>query len=73
MNFTSTCAFRNCSGQNGTLEDDHLEGVVLESTGTHVFYGITRGDWSGTNAGGYDWAALKVDAQGDILWKWQVA
>jgi len=59
--------------QDGTSEDDHLGGAVVGSDGTYVFAGNTRGDWSGTNAGGYDWAAFKVDAQGDILWSWQVS
>ncbi|CAN0565340.1 unnamed protein product, partial [Laminaria digitata] len=58
--------------QNGTSGDDHVGGAVVGSNGTYVFAGSTRGDWSGANAGGYDWAVFKVDDQGDVLWSWQV-
>ena len=58
--------------QNGSSGDDHLGGAVAGANGTYVFAGSTRGDWSGANAGGYDWAVFKVDDQGDILWSWQV-
>ena len=69
----ATCVcFDVVAFQDGTSEDDHLGGAVEGSDVAYVFAGITRGDWSGTNAGGYDWAAFKADAQGDILWSWQV-
>lgn len=39
-----------------------------------VVVGHTRGDWSeaGVHAGAEDFAALKLAANGTLLWKWQV-
>lgn len=58
--------------QKGTAEDEHLHGGVVGSNGTYVFAGHSEGVWNGTNAGGYDFVVFKVDAQGDIIWIWQV-
>lgn len=37
-----------------------------------VMAGYTYGDWNATNAGSRDFAACKLDADGTLLWKWQV-
>lgn len=58
--------------QAGTPEDEHLRGGAVGSDGSTVLVGHSKGDWNGTNAGDYDFVALKVDAQGEIIWKWQV-
>lgn len=34
--------------------------------------GSTLGDWSGTNAGNIDFAAVKLDSDGAEVWRWQV-
>ena len=60
-----------CAVQTGTSVNDHLRAAVVFN-GSYVFAGSTQGDWGGASAGGFDWAAFKVDTQGDILWRWQV-
>lgn len=34
--------------------------------------GRTDGNWNGTNDGYFDAAAVKLDADGKVLWRWQV-
>ena len=35
--------------------------------------GLANGSWGGDYAGGtFDFAAVKLDASGDEVWKWQV-
>ena len=34
--------------------------------------GDTFGNWSGVNEGARDFAAVKLDANGSELWRWQV-
>ena len=37
-----------------------------------VLAGQTDGSWNATSAGVSDWAAMKLDANGAVVWKWQV-
>lgn len=60
------------SHQDGTSEDDILNDVVANSDGSTVLVGSTEGDWNATNAGSRDFAAVKLDEDGTVLWKWQV-
>lgn len=39
--------------------------------GSVVLAGSTSGDWQGNNLGKSDFAAVKLDADGNLLWKWQ--
>lgn len=39
---------------------------------TIIISGYTDGDWEGENAGGYDFAAMKLAGDGTVLWRWQV-
>lgn len=38
-----------------------------------VLAGHTEGEWSTTSAGYFDFAAVKVDADGEEVWRWQVS
>ena len=40
--------------------------------GSVVLAGKTGGSWNATSAGDSDWAAMKLDAEGTVVWKWQV-
>lgn len=60
------------SFQNGTCDNDYIDGAVAGPNGTYVFVGTTRGNWSATNAGDEDWVVFKIDAERNILWRWQV-
>ncbi|CAM9723705.1 unnamed protein product, partial [Ascophyllum nodosum] len=39
--------------------------------GTFVLAGSTQGDWNSVNAGDRNFAALKLDTDGNVMWKWQ--
>lgn len=41
--------------------------------GSVVVVGATLGVWNIANVGGWDLAAFKLDADGSLMWKWQVA
>lgn len=58
--------------QGGTDHDDWVEAAVMEEDGSIILAGYTRGDWYGTHLGNYDFAAVKLDTNGTLLWKWQV-
>ncbi|CBN76450.1 PEGA domain family protein [Ectocarpus siliculosus] len=61
--------------QAGTAETDYLNAVLMGSDGSSVLAGLSFGLWNGTNADTSDAslrpAATKLDADGNILWKWQ--
>ncbi|CAM9534982.1 unnamed protein product [Ectocarpus sp. 12 AP-2014] len=57
--------------QDGTSDEDNLNDAVVNSDGSVVLAGSTEGDWGGTNAGLGDFAAVKLDESGAVLWKWQ--
>lgn len=41
--------------------------------GSIVLAGMAKGVWNGTHVGEYsDFAAVKLDANGNEMWKWQV-
>lgn len=42
--------------------------------GSVVLGGMTKGDWDGVNVGEgtQDMVAVRLDADGNLLWKWQV-
>lgn len=40
--------------------------------GSVVVAGLTHGNWGAANLGSGDFAAFKLDANGTLLWKWQV-
>ena len=44
----------------------------MTDDGSSVLAGSTRGDWNATNMGESDCAACKLNADGKLLWKWQV-
>lgn len=48
--------------------------VMAGEDDSMVLAGSTRGNWSGTNLGGaWDLAAVKLDSEGEELWRWQVS
>ena len=51
---------------------DIWNGLPIDVDGSVVLAGETRGSWNATSAGDLDWAAMKLDAEGTVVWKWQV-
>ncbi|CAN0496185.1 unnamed protein product, partial [Laminaria digitata] len=58
--------------QDGTVDDDSLQGAEVQADGTIVFGGHTAGDWSTANSGERDFAVVKLDSYGNMIWRWQV-
>ena len=47
--------------------------VTIEQSGDGVILaGRTEGGWDGTSAGDIDFCAVKLAADGEELWRWQV-
>ncbi|CAN0472667.1 unnamed protein product, partial [Laminaria digitata] len=60
------------SAQDGTTEDDKVYDVEDALNNTFVLVGNSFGDWDGASAGSADMTAIKLDIDGNLLWKWQV-
>lgn len=58
--------------QDDTGLGDYADGIAMADDGSVVVVGATLGDWSIPNVGGWDMAAFKLDADGALIWKWQV-
>ena len=44
----------------------------MAGDGSVVLAGASSGNWSGLNRGGQDFAAVKIDSDGNEIWRWQV-
>lgn len=51
---------------------DYVYGIAVGDDGSVVVAGGTWGNVCVVNQGGPDMAAFKLDADGTLLWKWQV-
>lgn len=63
--------------QGGTTEGDGLVNDVIYAAaagedGPVVLAGSTNGQWGGPNKGGSDFAAVKLNAEGGEIGRWQV-
>lgn len=58
--------------QNGSGSFDVANAIAMKDDGSVVVAGSTAGDWDIPSIGGRDFAAFSLDANGDLLWKWQV-
>lgn len=47
-------------------------GIALAEDGSMIVVGETDGSWDGANAGGNDFAAFRLDADGEEIWRYQV-
>ena len=58
--------------QDGTSDWDFISIAVATEGGSTVLAGSTYGSWNDTDSGSSDFAAVKLDADGTVEWKWQV-
>lgn len=49
-----------------------MYGVAALNGGSVVLAGYSEGDWDGVSSGGQDFAAVELDSDGTVLWRWQV-
>lgn len=76
VTFTHSCLPRVVvlSSQNSSDDGaDYLYGASAGMNDTVVLAGFTEGDFSAQNLGGADFAAVKLDADGQQLWSWQAS
>ena len=59
--------------KDGTENEDYAESAVIAEDGSILVALETNGDWDGDNVGGDDFAAVKLDANGTEIWRWQVS
>lgn len=59
-------------GQDGTNEFDAISAAVVGNDDSVVLAGYSSGNWSGILVGRADFAAVRLDADGNELWRWQV-
>lgn len=52
---------------------DSFRAVTRLDDASVVLAGATRGNWAMMNAGGDDFAAVKLDGDGLELWRWQAS
>lgn len=64
--------FSTLFGQDGTEEFDSISAAVVGHDASVILAGYSIGNWSGTALGRADFAAVKLDAGGNELWRWQV-
>ncbi|CAM9350312.1 unnamed protein product [Scytosiphon promiscuus] len=58
--------------KNGTSVADQATGVAISpDDGSVVVVGHTFGSFRGVSAGGWDFAAFKLDSEGTLVWTWQ--
>lgn len=58
--------------KDGTIEYDQLDAAAFGADGTVIVGGWTFGDWGGALAGVQDPIAVKLAANGTLLWRYQV-
>lgn len=68
MSFIAKCLFP----QGGTPEFDGSRGIFPQDDESVVLIGNTGGVWSNASSGVVDIAAVKLDVNGQQLWRWQV-
>lgn len=59
--------------QDGTNAIDDINTAVATGGGSTVLAGFTYGSWNSNNSFSSDFAAVKLDAEGTVEWKWQVS
>ena len=59
--------------KNGTENEDYARSAVIAEDGSILVAFRTDGDWDGVNVGRDDFAAVKLDANGTEIWRWQVS
>ena len=58
--------------QDGTTGNDVIYTAIATVDGSAVLAGYTAGLWNGTTNSSDDFAAVKLDSNGTVQWRWQV-
>lgn len=58
--------------KEGSPEKDRMDGAAAVSDGGVVLTGYSSGPWGGiSSSGSTDFAAVKLDAAGNVSWRWK--
>ena len=58
--------------QDGTEENDIIYAAAGADDGSIIIAGYTSFSYEDVNAGSGDFVAVKIDGDGNTVWKWQV-
>lgn len=58
--------------QGGSKANDRVHTVAFTEDGSVILAGSTTGVWGEANRGLGDFAASKLDSEGNLIWTWQV-
>lgn len=58
--------------QEGTEEWDRIYAAAGADDGSVTIAGNTLGSYGAENAGNFDFVAIKIDRDGNTIWRWQV-
>ena len=58
--------------QDGTEEYDYIFAAAGADDGSVIIAGYTYGSYEDVNAGSSNFGAVKIDGDGNTVWKWQV-
>ncbi len=59
-------------GQDGSIGIDSATGVAMAEDGSVICVGYTYGSWDGLLNGERDFAAFRLDGNGEEIWRYQV-
>lgn len=69
----TTARAARCVRQDGPYSGySRFSACTALGDGSVILGGLTEGNWSGTNQGGYDFAVVKLNASGHEEWRLQV-
>lgn len=58
--------------QDGTERTDYFTCAAVGEDGSVVLAGESAGSWNGLKKGSLDFIAIKIDSEGEEMWRWQV-
>ena len=61
-----------CVRQAGSGLNESFRAAAAFDDNSVVLAGLSRGNWSGVTHGEMDFIAVKLDPDGQELWRWQV-
>lgn len=65
--------FHHIVEQEGTDDSDKMHAIAMGKDGSVVLAGSTDGNWNAHPSDGtHDFAAVKLDVDGNVLWRWRV-
>lgn len=58
--------------EGSSSADDVMFGAAETSDGSIILCGYTEGNWTAAIQGDYDYAVVKLDSNGEVVWRRQV-